>query len=1006
MQTGPRLNQGLPAADPRYVVPAKYRILGAVWTVLVVACALAPSASAVVVHSRTGQFLGVAPRPGVAPAAISGSVAAAGKDAVTAAGSSWENLNYQGGPVLHSSTPYVIFWAPSLETVPAPWQSLIERYFTDVAADSTKATNVYAVGRQYTDTAGFADYRQTFSSGSQVVQDVDPYPARDATNCASSAYTTCLTDGQLQSEISSVIAAARLPSDGPSSASELPDAAPIYFVVLPSDVDVCFSDGSGTCASNDFCAYHSSYADGSDNVLYAAIPTVALDGPSDAKACQYDGNPMVQEPNGSFGDVALKYISHEDNETITDPLGNAWWSDYTGYEDGDNCNDYDTNANAFAPTLGGDASAGTLYDQLIDGDPYYLQSEWSNGGSNCEMAPASGTITPRFGVPSGPRTAGSALTFDPSRSTATYPFTSETWNFGDGTATSFHAGRALTTVSHTYSAPGDYPVTLTLVDNRGNLATASEEISVGAAPTAALTATPTQLEEGSEPVSFDGSASSDTGGSIVSYAWDFGDGTTAQGATASHTYSTAGTYLARLAVTDSLGEIDTATTTVTVTDEPPVAAFAAGVATPEAGQSVSFDGSASSDSDGSIGLYAWRFGDGHTGTGQKPSHTYASAGTYPVTLTVTDSSGQRASVTRQLTVLAGPAARFTPPSSRVTEGGAIGFDATASAGGAAGAAIASYAWSFGDGTSGTGATASHTYASPGTYTVKLTVTDRSGASASATQLLTVLDEPPVAQFGASPAVPIPGQPVAFDAGASSDPNGAIVSYAWDFGDGASATGPDPTHAYTGPGTYQVQLTVVDRGGQQATVTRPVTVYAQPQATYSYSPQLPVEGVANTFSATSSGSDPGNMISAYDWSFGDGTTAGEPTASHTYARPGSYRVTLTVTDGRGLTSSVSELVTVIDGPPVAAMAVLSRPPARGHAVLFSGARSTDDDPIVSYRWRFGDGAGSVGKKISHIFARAGIYRVTLTVRDSFGETASVTRAVRVVRPRARDKARRR
>ncbi|MGH2881364.1 MAG: PKD domain-containing protein, partial [Solirubrobacteraceae bacterium] len=348
-----------------------------------------------------------------------------------------------------------------------------------MAADSTKATNVYAVGRQYTDATGFADHQQTFNSGTQVVQDTDPYPARDLSNCAGSPYTTCLTDGQLQSEISSEIAAAHLPSDGPSSASELPDAAPIYFVVLPSDVDVCFSDGSGSCASNYFCAYHSSYADGGDDVLYAAIPTVALDG-AHAKGCQWDGNSLVQEPNGSLGDVALKYISHEDNETITDPLGTAWWSDYTGYEDGDNCNDYGTNPNAFLPTLGGDAGAGSLYDQLIAGDQYYLQSEWSNGGSDCEMQPASGTMTPRFSVPAGPRSAGSALTFDPSTSTATYRFTSETWSFGDGT-TSFHAGRPLTTAIHTYAAPGDYPVTLTLVDNHGNLATTTEEISVGVA---------------------------------------------------------------------------------------------------------------------------------------------------------------------------------------------------------------------------------------------------------------------------------------------------------------------------------------------------------------------------------------------------------------------------------------------------------------------------------------------------------------------------------------------
>ena len=132
--------------------------------------------------------------------------------------------------------------------------------------------------------------------------------------------------------------------------------------MLPSDVDVCFSDRSGTCASTDFCAYHSAYVDGPNQVLYAAIPSASLAAPEDPKGCQWDGNPLVQEPNASVADVPLRYISHEGNETITDPLGTAWWNRYTGYENGDNCNDYQTDPNAFLPTLGGDAGAGTLFN--------------------------------------------------------------------------------------------------------------------------------------------------------------------------------------------------------------------------------------------------------------------------------------------------------------------------------------------------------------------------------------------------------------------------------------------------------------------------------------------------------------------------------------------------------------------------------------------------------------------------------------------------------------------
>ena len=87
-------------------------------------------------------------------------------------------LPYNGGPVLHSSRPYLIFWTPSGESIAASSESLIERYFTDVAADSGKSCNVFGVLRQYYDRSGFADYRQTFDRARQVIVDTQPYPPK------------------------------------------------------------------------------------------------------------------------------------------------------------------------------------------------------------------------------------------------------------------------------------------------------------------------------------------------------------------------------------------------------------------------------------------------------------------------------------------------------------------------------------------------------------------------------------------------------------------------------------------------------------------------------------------------------------------------------------------------------------------------------------------------------------------------------------------------------------
>ncbi|WP_158437797.1 PKD domain-containing protein [Naasia lichenicola] len=173
-----------------------------------------------------------------------------------------------------------------------------------------------------------------------------------------------------------------------------------------------------------------------------------------------------------------------------------------------------------------------------------------------------------------------------------------------------------------------------------------------AAPTAAFTSTPNGLAVG-----FNGSTSTDSDGTIASYAWNFGDGTTGTGATTSRTYAAAGTYTATLTVTDNGGATNSTSRSITVTSAPPanIPPTAAFTSTSNV-LAVSFNGSTSTDSDGTIASYAWNFGDGSTGTGATTSRTYAAAGTYTVTLTVTDNGGATNSTSRTVTV-----STVTPP---------------------------------------------------------------------------------------------------------------------------------------------------------------------------------------------------------------------------------------------------------------------------------------------------------------------------------------------------------
>ena len=333
------------------------------------------------------------------------------------------------------------------------------------------------------------------------------------------------------------------------------------------------------------------------------------------------------------------------------------------------------------------------------------------------------------------------------------------------------------------------------------------------APTAAFTSNTTNLTS-----AFDGTGSSDPDGSIASYSWNFGDGTAAgTGATPSHTYAAAGTYTVTLTVTDNQGATGSVTHTVTTTqaaNQLPTAAFTFTAAN----HVVSFDGTGSSDPDGSIASYSWDFGDGTAaGTGATPSHTYAAAGTYTVKLTVTDNRGGTGSVTRSVAVNTAPTAAFTSSASSLV----LSVDGTGSSD--SDGSIASYSWNFGDGTAaGSGATATHTYAAAGTYSVTLTVTDNGGATGSVTHSVTVTSpgQAPTAQFTSNCTF----GSCAFDGTGSTGNGGATIkSYAWDFGDGSTGTGATPTHVYQADGTYSVTLTVTDSNARTAFITKSVTV---------------------------------------------------------------------------------------------------------------------------------------------------------------------------------------
>jgi PKD repeat protein len=251
-------------------------------------------------------------------------------------------------------------------------------------------------------------------------------------------------------------------------------------------------------------------------------------------------------------------------------------------------------------------------------------------------------------------------------------------------------------------------------------------------------------EAGTTLIQFDGSRSSDADNDSLTFEWEFGDGNTATGTMPTHTYAQAGNYEVRLVVDDGQAKSDPSITSAEITAPPVNLAPIADPGGPyagEPGQTITFDGSASADPNGDQLTYRWDFGDGSTGSGVSPMHTYAAAGNYTVTLTVSDgnlSSNTVATMAEIAVPLANRAPTADPggPYSAST-GEAISFDGSASRD-PDGDAL-SYSWNFGDGSTGTGATPTHSYASSGAYEVTLIVSDGDLDSTPATTRVEVVD---------------------------------------------------------------------------------------------------------------------------------------------------------------------------------------------------------------------------------------------------------------------------
>ncbi|MEW6051131.1 MAG: PKD domain-containing protein [Candidatus Zixiibacteriota bacterium] len=291
------------------------------------------------------------------------------------------------------------------------------------------------------------------------------------------------------------------------------------------------------------------------------------------------------------------------------------------------------------------------------------------------------------------------------------------WTFGDGDTS------LVANPTHTYTRRGTYTVNFAALDSRQNGCAKTLTISVttGAALSCTASGAPSS---GQAPLTVSFTSSTSGGTAPYSYSWNFGDGSTVIGSqNPTHTYSTPGTFTARMDVTDAQNATCSKTVVVTVTAASLNCSASATPTTGAAPLTVSFTGTASAGQ--APYSYMWQFGDGGSSSQQNPSHIYNAAGTYTATLTVGDAASGNCSKNVTITVT-GTALNCTASASPASGPAPLAVSFTGGATG--GQQPYSYAWNFGDGGTSTLQSPSHTYQSAGSYTATVTVTDSRNAT--------------------------------------------------------------------------------------------------------------------------------------------------------------------------------------------------------------------------------------------------------------------------------------
>jgi PKD repeat protein len=449
-------------ADERVAGPASSRatskrggakLLLLLAAAMLIVASMASSAGAkVFVDKVTGQRYGIVPTVNAKPAPSGTACLADNTDCTV--------LSYHGGPVQHAEKDYMLFWTPAGHALPSAYKLGLNNWLNENVAIDYTAGNLFAIDQEFYDTSGpsgahrFVPYGITNGG---MLTDTDAYPA---SGCSDDSMPICLTDAQIQAEISKYVTAHALPKG----------AGTEYFLFTPNGVGSCFDSTSTQCAYTGYCGYHGFIGTGgsSTEILYANMPWAY-----NINGCDVNLAFGAGYANADAIDPVVGIWSHEASETMTDPNLNAWYQTSgtdAGFEDGDKCA-YIYGSGGYGSTTGLHNNGLGFWNYQFGTDQYLEQLEWDQRLKTCERVQTD--TQPTLAVSPTTATHGVSRTFT---ATVTDPAGISTiqWTFGDGVV----ATTTTTSIAHTYATAGAKTMTVIVTDNHGNTRRVIQTVTV------------------------------------------------------------------------------------------------------------------------------------------------------------------------------------------------------------------------------------------------------------------------------------------------------------------------------------------------------------------------------------------------------------------------------------------------------------------------------------------------------------------------------------------------